>query len=208
MSGDPGGYPEGVDPTQSVTSQIGRGLQPLAHPQSATDIGRLLMAPTDATRSMMAYAPAAMQQAGNMARMAGRVISRTHVHPVDAALNFEVTKPFKALGRLVTVDPVQKPPTLNPLANMGQGPSIPAAAVSGPTTMQPPVNRPPLERISGMVSRANPNDIPQKTLNELAIHARRAGVKGLTEEEYQALATLVSEGSSPADAIAALARIR
>jgi hypothetical protein len=59
-----------------------------------------------------------------------------------------------------------------------------------------------------MVSRANPNDIPQKTLNELAIHARRAGVKGLTEEEYQALATLVSEGSSPADAIAALARIR
>jgi hypothetical protein len=116
MSGDPGGYPEGEDPTQSVTSQIGRGLQPLAHPQSATDIGRLLMAPTDATRSMMAYAPAAMQQAGNMARMAGRVISRTHVHPVDAALNFEVTKPLKALGRLVTVDPA---PTSNPLANMG-----------------------------------------------------------------------------------------
>jgi uncharacterized protein (DUF2384 family) len=74
------------------------------------------MAPTDATRSMMAYAPAAMQQAGNMARMAGRVISRTHVHPVDAALNFEVTKPLKALGRLVTVDPA---PTPNPLANMG-----------------------------------------------------------------------------------------
>jgi hypothetical protein len=116
LSGDPGGYPEGQDPTQSTSSRIGRALQPLANPQSSTDIGRLLMAPTDATRSMVAYAPAAMKQAGSMARIAGNLISRTKVHPVDAALNFEVTKPLKALGRLVTVDP---PATPNPLANMG-----------------------------------------------------------------------------------------
>ena len=130
LSGDPGGYPEGVDPTQSTTSQIGRGLQPLAHPQSVTDIGRLLMAPVDTTRSVMAYAPAALEQAGSMARVAGRLISRTHLHPVDAALDFQVTKPFKALSKLVTIDPE---PTPNPLANMGSGPS----GVSGPGPVGP-----------------------------------------------------------------------
>jgi hypothetical protein len=199
--------------------------------------------------------------------MAGNLISRTHLHPVDAALNFQVTKPFKALGRLVTVDPA---PTPNPLANMGQGPSVPAAAMSGPTTMpasQPvqqaaPVAQaapltpleltrslkaqnmakhaaaPPnaaLEPVAGAsVSSLSPQQamkvkmlvqqgipeakavelaqsgtptIPQKTLNELAIQARRAGIK-LTEEDYTATATLVSEGTTPADAIAALARIK
>lgn len=41
MSGDAGGYPEGVDPSQSPNSQIAAALEPLAHPQSATDFAGL-----------------------------------------------------------------------------------------------------------------------------------------------------------------------
>lgn len=44
---------------------------------------------------------------------------------------------------------------------------------------------------------------PARTLNELAIAARRAKVK-LSQEDYQALIPLVQQGATPADAVAKL----
>ncbi len=50
-------YPEGVNPAETTNNRIASALEPLAHPQSLADIGRLVLAPTDITRGAMSLTP-------------------------------------------------------------------------------------------------------------------------------------------------------
>lgn len=109
-------YAEGVNPADSWKNKAAEGLEPLAHPQTASDIGHLLMAPTDATRGAAAYVPNALGQAGEMAKSVGRLVSRTHLHPINAAMDFQVNQPFKMLGKMISVDPVPRPMPTDPEA--------------------------------------------------------------------------------------------
>lgn len=106
-------YAEGVNPADRWQNKAAAGLDTLANPRTASDIGHLLMAPTDATRGVAAYVPNALGQAGEMAKAAGRLVSRTHVHP-SAALDFQVTKPFQVLGKLFSLDPAPRPMPTDP----------------------------------------------------------------------------------------------
>lgn len=257
LSGDPGGYPEGVDPTQSVTSRIGHALQPLAHPQTTGDILSLLLpagageaigAARSMVRGYMSAGARAMEGAPNLRSMPGRMLKTLYQ---DATVG-RTPNPLARMGQASSIPagavsgpsmPSGLPepfgvrtPIENPLGSMGQGPTSPAARISGrmipngppepfgvsqppnplghtrpyqlsdapPVTAGPP-SRPAIGGTFGTPVNKYPD---QKVLNELAIHARRAGLQSLTGEEYQALTTLVSEGATPADAIAALARIR
>jgi hypothetical protein len=79
------------------------------------------------------------------------------------------------------------------------GPAAPpeTAAVGG--TPAPPGPPPPAAPASAMS--------PQRVLNELAIQARRQGVK-LSEQDYQAATQAVAQGVSPTDVVSALKQLQ
>jgi hypothetical protein len=100
------------------------------------------------------------------------------------------------------------------ITTMGAGSTAPVAAdtAAAASTVPPPVAAPtpapvatPSAPAIGDMATVGPRAVkgPQQALNELAIQARRMGVK-LTEEESQQLKPLVQTGTDPAAAIKSL----
>lgn len=80
LSGDHGGYPEGYDPSQSLTSKIGHAIEPLAHPQTTGDMLSLLLpagvgGAVGAIKGYMSAGARAIKGAPNMRSIPGRMLS-------------------------------------------------------------------------------------------------------------------------------------
>ncbi len=132
LSGDPGGYPEGVDPTQSQTSRIGHALEPLAHPQTTGDMLSLLIPAGAGTaikagqgmlRGYLSAGRRAIEGAPNMRSIPGRMLSTL----------YQDAKAPPARGVLRGVDQYAPAAQYRPSGPaITPSPAVSASAIQGP----------------------------------------------------------------------------
>lgn len=212
------------DEEPGTLDKLNEMLGPLAHPQTLTDFARLLTLPVDTVRKAASSALAlaasrgpvgdAISATGRGLEKAGTALDKPlsvggavemFRDPVKGTAALVAPAVARGAGRVlqragafvkgaappVAVNPAAVPPTI------GEAAEAPAAATPPSASMGPDgllVGRP----------GGNPNLPDQKLLNELAIQARRVGVK-LTPEMEQTAIKAVGGGASPEQAVRGLA---
>lgn len=180
-------------------------LGPLAHPETLTDFARLLTLPVDSVRKALVGAlttAAARPAAASAMSATGRGMERAGAaleEPAKLATAYEmVTAPKKAVLTFAA------PKVLQGAGRMLQrgGAALaeaPAVAEAAPVVEAAPA--PPAAPVTAAPVNALPD---QKLLNELAIQARRAGVK-LTPQMEKVAIEAVGKGATPQQAVRSFA---
>lgn len=198
--------------TKANESQIGEFIHKLADDpkgamtQVAAELGRDATNPKVWLSLSAAYfAPKVFQAAAPVIAKAIKgatgLVSSEAAKDVAMVVGGEgrVSAGLRLVDRLKRAAPVEAPPP-QPAAEPPAAPPQAAQVAPAPVAAQAPTPAPVASPAPAQPAAATPAMSPARILNELALSARRAGVK-LSQEDYQALIPAVEQGLAPAEAV-------
>lgn len=203
-----GGGSENIDALagvpRAVASHYGQYLDPEARAARVRDepVGMALdMMPV--AGALKSGVPAAVSGVRRGASAVGSAPGRV----LDAAIGMYRGSPTAAMSGMAGRGPVESVRRMvaTPAASVSPAVSPPAASATAAPSASPATASAP--RAGSGPSWLKPGEVisPQRIQNELGIQARRQKVT-LTEPQYKAATEMVAQGSSPAEAVADVAR--